>query len=58
VPVTTYEPVPLAGPNGAPGGKPDEKPAETPVESPAEAPEPKPGGSAAFPADQEIPIRE
>ena len=54
VPVTPYEPVPLAGPNGAPGGKPDEKPTETPVK----APEPKPGGSAAFPADQEIPIRE
>ena len=54
VPATPYQPAQLTGPNGAPSGKPDEKP----TEAPAEAPEPKPGGSAAFPADQEIPIRE
>ena len=45
-----YEP----GQNGAPGPRPDSKPSE----APGEAAEPKPGGSAAFPADQEIPIRE
>jgi hypothetical protein len=49
-PRASYEP----GPNGTPASHPDAKPSE-PSE---EAAEPKPGGSAAFPADQEIPIRE
>ncbi len=40
-------------PNGVPV-VPEEKPAE----APGEISEPRPGGSAAFPADQEIPIRE
>jgi hypothetical protein len=49
-----YEPGLTPGPNGAPAPHPDAKPSE----APEEAAEPKPGGSAAFPADQEIPIRE
>ncbi len=49
-PRAPYEPVEVSGPNGAPGAQPSE--------APGDAAEPKPGGSAAFPADQEIPIRE
>jgi hypothetical protein len=49
-----YEPVAQQGPNGGPGPHAEEKPSEAPPESS----EPKPGGSSAFPADQEIPIRE
>jgi acetyl-CoA carboxylase carboxyl transferase subunit beta len=49
-----YEPGHEPGPNGAPATHPGAKPSE----APEEAAEPKPGGSAAFPADQEIPIRE
>jgi acetyl-CoA carboxylase carboxyl transferase subunit beta len=49
-PMPEFEPTAAPGPNGAPAPRSEEKPEETA--------EPKPGGSAAFPADQEIPIRE
>jgi acetyl-CoA carboxylase carboxyl transferase subunit beta len=50
----SYEPVAQHGLNGGPGPRAEEKPSEAPPESS----EPTPGGSSAFPADQEIPIRE
>ena len=53
-PPTPYEPVQQQGPNGAPAAR----PGEATEQAPDKASEPKPGGSAAFPADQEIPIRE
>jgi acetyl-CoA carboxylase carboxyl transferase subunit beta len=46
-PVKPYEPVESPGVNGEP-----------PEETPEKSPEILPGGSAAFPADREIPIRE
>ncbi|HZI89155.1 MAG TPA: acetyl-CoA carboxylase, carboxyltransferase subunit beta [Candidatus Polarisedimenticolia bacterium] len=50
-PAAPYEPAVASGLNGAPPA--EEKPTPAVKEE-----EPKPGGSAAFPADQEIPIRE
>ncbi len=54
-PLREFQPTGTQGPNGAPSPRPDEPPAE---ETPKETTEPSPGGSAAFPADREIPIRE
>jgi acetyl-CoA carboxylase carboxyl transferase subunit beta len=56
-PLEPFAPVGTPGPNGAPGAKADE-PADAPGEAQGESSEPAPGGSAAFPADREIPIRE
>jgi acetyl-CoA carboxylase carboxyl transferase subunit beta len=53
-PLQPFAPTQISGPNGAPGSPAGEQPAEAPGESS----EPAPGGSAAFPADREIPIRE
>ncbi|TMQ58590.1 MAG: acetyl-CoA carboxylase carboxyltransferase subunit beta [Candidatus Eisenbacteria bacterium] len=44
--------------NGAPGVESPEGPARPPAETPGETSGTTPGGSAAFPADREIPIRE
>jgi hypothetical protein len=55
-PLTPFEPVESPGANGEPGATSGERPEETPEKSPD--PEILPGGSAAFPADREIPIRE
>ena len=52
-----FAPAQDPGVNGIPGA-PGLAPEERPVEAPAESKEPSPGGSAAFPADREIPIRE
>jgi acetyl-CoA carboxylase carboxyl transferase subunit beta len=49
---TPFQPT-ASGPNGVPAAGKD-----APEEKPDESAEPKPGGSAAFPADREIPIRE
>ena len=53
-PLKPFTPAETQGPNGAPGSRKDEPPADQPGESS----EPQAGGSAAFPADREIPIRE
>ncbi len=54
-----FEPAVDPSGNGLPGGPPPgTKPDAQPSAAPAESKEPSPGGSAAFPADQEIPIRE
>ena len=50
-PKTEYEPVAKHGPNGGPEPYAEEEPSEPKSEE-------KPGVSSAFPADQEIPIRE
>jgi hypothetical protein len=52
-PLREFQPTGAQGPNGAPA----QKPGETPAEQPPELPENPPGGSAAFPADREIPIK-
>ena len=53
-PLGPFQPPVAPGPNGLPA----DKTGEPAAEAPQETQEPSPGGSAAFPADQEIPIRE
>ena len=58
VPLKPFESESTPSVNGAPGVESPEGPARPPAETPGETSGTTPGGSAAFPADREIPIRE